>query len=166
MSPVYSQALEKCLCTCLHFSVRPVSRDRELGMPAHHLSPELPYSQPAHSLLAPGGVLSCLILRGSAEVVTACVELVLPCPLCEPPTRLLFRLASGPLVACCTNAAAMTKVPSGGMRRISAVLSVWIFWPKFCFIYATFCLSWGEEFEDYWVVTITVDIEKRVLFVK
>ena len=165
MSPVYSQALGKCLRTCLHFSVRPVSRGHEVGTPGHHLSPELPYSQPAVSPLVPGGVLSRLVLWGCVKVAVAHVKFVFPCPLSEPSTWLVFRLASGPLVACCTNAATMPKVPSGGMRRSSAVLSVWIFWAKFHFIYATCCLPWAEEVEDYWVMTGTVNVEKRVSFV-
>lgn len=156
--------LGKCLGTCLHLSVRPVSRGHELGMSTQHLPPELPYSQPADSLLVPGGVLSGLVLRGFAEVVIAHVQLVLPCPLSEPSTWLVFWLTSGPQIAFSTNALTVPKMPSGGVRRISSILSVWIFQTKFCFIYATFCLPWGEEFEDYWVVTVTVAVEKTMSF--
>lgn len=101
---------------------RPVSRGHELGM-SPSLSRAATYLS-GDSLLVPRGVLNFLVLRGYAEVVIAHIELVFPCPWSEPPTQRSFRLASGPLVACCTNTATMAKVPLTEMRGIPAFLSV------------------------------------------
>lgn len=117
----------------------------------------------------PAAAWRCPKMLGSQRLCRGCD---CPCWACASMSRIWTIYMTGLQVGLRTTGSLLYQCSyhaqsalSGGMRSISAVLSVWIFWLKFCFIYATLCLSWGEEVEGYWVVTVTVDVEKRVSFV-